>query len=90
MSDYEDYYARQAQTGIAVYSHSDMKGAGFFGRFIGSTVVPLVSRLAPLAIKGARHLLDTIDPPPPSPREDRKRKRRHRFKHSRLKKKKLF
>ena len=88
MASFDDYYSKQAQTGTAVYSHREMKGAGFFGRFIGSTVVPLVSKLAPLAVKGARHLLDTIDPP--IQKKEKKRKRRYLIKQGRLKKSRLF
>lgn len=63
---YKDFYINQAGSGIDIYSgyrHSDLKGNGFFGRLIGSAVLPILKKIGPLAAKGARSLLDIVDPP---------------------------
>lgn len=71
---YEQYYIDQAGRGIDTHRRHTVrqKGDGFFGRFLSSALVPLVRTLGPIAIKGARHLLDKVDPP----RRRIKRKRR--------------
>lgn len=74
---YNNYYLDQAGTGIDSHSgyRHNMRGNGFFGRFITNSVWPLVQKLTPIAVKGARGLIDMIDPQP-EPKVKRKRKRK--------------
>lgn len=80
MNSFNDYYLQQAGSGVDIYSgynRDNMKGDGFMGRFFGSNLIPIIRKLGPIAARGARHLLDLVDPPEREKIKKAKRKQKH-------------